>query len=67
MKTIFLGILVIAPCTLILNESDYIIVNLIGFAYIALMFFLSKKSYRMKRFFKDLYTEVEMFNEIKIF
>lgn len=63
MKTILLGTIILLPCLLIFNESEYVFVNLLGFAYIGMLVLSAKFSVRVSRFFKDFDTMVEYYNE----
>lgn len=63
MKTIFLGTIVLLPCLLIFNESEYVFVNLLGFAYIGMLVLSAKFNVRVSRFFKDLDETMEYYNE----
>lgn len=66
MKTIFLGTIILLPCLLIFNESEYAIVNLIGALYIGLIYVLVTKCNRFKQFFVDFGNELDYYND-KIF
>lgn len=66
MKTIFLGTIILLPCLLIFNESEYVIVNLIGTLYIGLIYVLVTKCNRFKQFFVDFGNELDYYND-KIF
>lgn len=63
MKTILLGTIVLLPCLLIFNDSEYVIVNLLGLAYIGMLVLSAKFSVRVSRFFKDLDETMEYYNE----
>lgn len=66
MKTIFLGTIILLPCLLIFNESEYAIVNLISALYIGLIYVLVTKCNRFKQFFVDFGNELDYYND-KIF
>ena len=63
MKTLTLSTILFLPCLAVLNESESILPNIFGLAYILMLFGLSwtKKG---KKFCKRLYIEAEKFNEI---
>lgn len=63
MKTIFLGTIVLLPCLLIFNESEYTIVNLIGALYIGLIYVLVTKCNRFKQFFVDFGNKLDYYND----
>lgn len=58
MKTLLLSTILFLPCLLVLNESETIMPNLIGIAYIVALFVLSRKSERIKQLFIDTETEL---------
>ena len=66
MKKILLGTIILLPCLLIFNESEYVIVNLIGALYIGLIYVLVTKCNRFKQFFVDFGNELDYYND-KIF
>lgn len=66
MKTIFLGTIMLLPCLLIFNESEHVVVNLLGLAYISFLVYAVKRSERVKQFFIDFDTMIEYYND-KIF
>lgn len=66
MKTILLGTIILLPCLLIFNESEYVIVNLIGALYIGLIYVLVTKCNRFKQFLVDFGNELDYYND-KIF
>ena len=63
MKTLILSTILFLPCLAVLNESESVLPNVLGLAYILMLFGLSwtKKG---KNFCKRLYIEAEKFNEI---
>lgn len=58
MKTLLLSTILFLPCLLVLNESETIMPNLIGIAYIVALFVLSRKSERIKQLFIDTENEL---------
>lgn len=65
MKTILTATLLFVPCLLVLNESENIWINVLGFAYIVGIYALSKNK-SGKLFMRKLYKETIYMNE-KIF
>lgn len=63
MKTIFLGTIILLPCLLVFNESEYILVNLLGLAYIRFLFYAANKSKRFKQFLVDFETMVQYYDD----
>lgn len=58
MKTLLLFTILFLPCLLVLNESETIMPNLIGIAYIVALSVLSRKSERIKQLFTDTENEL---------
>lgn len=63
MKTLIITTLICLPCLAVLNESESVLPNLFGLAYILILFALSRTN-AGKKFCKRLYIEAEKFNEI---
>lgn len=63
MKTIFLGTIILLPCLLIFNDSEYVCVNLLGVAYIGFLFYAANKSKRFKQLLVDFDTMVQYYND----
>lgn len=62
MKTLIIATLLLLPCLLVFNESEYLAVNFIGITYILLLVRLSFTG-KGKRFIKDFWRESEKFND----
>lgn len=63
MKTLILSTILLLPCLAVLNESESILPNLFGLAYILILFALSRTN-AGKKFCNRLYNETEKLNEI---
>lgn len=63
MKTILTATLLFIPCLAILNENENFWINILGFAYIAVLFAASRTE-RGKKFIKKLYKENERITNI---
>ena len=63
MKTIFLGTIILLPCLLVFNDSDYVFVNVLGLAYIGFLFYAVRKSNRLKQLFINFDKMVEYYND----
>lgn len=63
MKTILLGTIVLLPCLLVFNDSDYVFVNVLGLAYIGFLFYAAHKSKRFKQILIDFDTMVQYYND----
>lgn len=63
MKTIIITTLICLPCLAVLNESESVLPNLFGLAYILILFALSRTN-AGKKFCERLYNETEKLNEI---
>lgn len=63
MKTTFLSTILIIPSILVLNESEIIIINIIGLIYIAVLIVLAKKNQRVKQLFIDAENELNYITE----
>lgn len=63
MKTILTATLLAIPCLLVLNESNTFVPNILGFAYIAVLFAASRTE-KGKKFIKKLYKENERITNI---
>ena len=65
MKTIIIATLILLPCLAIFNDNENFVVNILGFLYIGILFYLSKTR-KGKIFVDRLYNETEKINN-KIF
>lgn len=63
MKTLILSTILLLPCLAVLNESESILPNVLGLAYILILFALSRTN-AGKKFCNRLYNETEKLNEI---
>lgn len=63
MKTILTATLLFIPCLLVLNESNTFVPNILGFAYISVLFAASRTE-KGKKFIKKLYKENERITNI---
>lgn len=63
MKTLILSTILFLPCLAVLNESESILPNLFGIAYILILFAWSRTN-AGKKFCNRLYNETEKLNEI---
>lgn len=63
MKTILLGTIILLPCILIFNESEYVIVNLIGALYIGLLYVMITKCNRLRQLFVNFGNMLEYYND----
>ena len=63
MKTIIITTLICLPCLAVLNESESVLPNVLGLAYILILFALSRTN-AGKKFCERLYNETEKLNEI---
>lgn len=63
MKTLILSTILLLPCLAVLNESESVLPNLFGLAYI-LMLLAASRTKIGKKFCSRLYDETEKLNEI---
>lgn len=63
MKTTIIATLIGLPCLAVLNESESVLPNLFGLAYI-LMLFAASRTNIGKKFCNSIYKETEKLNEI---
>lgn len=63
MKTLILSTILLLPCLAVLNESESVLPNVLGIAYILILFALSRTN-AGKKFCNRLYNETEKLNEI---